>query len=310
MPIVLGLASSHAPAMFSPADVWPRIHKGLTRDVPQPPGLMQETPEVLASYRRRIDAAFDALRQRLEAARPDLLVIVGDDQGELFTGACIPAIAVFIGPEAHGTTSISWIGEKPEDNHITLRNDPVQARRIVAELHQRGFDPAYCEFLQPLGKPAAGLGHAFTRVARRLGVHESGLPTVPVFLNGYHPPAPSGRRCFQLGQALRAMFETSPLRVALYASGGLSHDPLGPRAGWIDETLDRWVLECITQGRAAELQSMFATDGDPPGSGTGEIRNWITVAGALEDTRATVVDYLPAVHAVTGLGFAAWDRAT
>jgi hypothetical protein len=40
--------------------------------------------------------------------------------------------------------------------------------------------------------------------------------------------------------------------------------------------------------------------------GTGEIRNWIAVAGAYDGSKGIVVDYIPARHAVTGLGFAYW----
>lgn len=307
MPIVLGLASSHAPAMFCPPDAWPRIHKGLSREVPQPPALAAETPDVIGQYVRRIDAAFAELRRRLEAANVDLLVIVGDDQNEVFSGACVPALAVFVGEAATGTTSISWIGQKADENHITIHNDAGQARRIVRELVSRGFDPAYCEEIHPLGKPAGGIGHAFSRVARVMGIHESRLPTVPIFLNGYHPPQPTGRRCYQLGLALRDMFASRPERVAIYASGGLSHDPLGPRAGWIDEPLDRWVLERIKSGRGDQLQNLFTFDSDTLRGGTGEIRGWITAAGAFDGCAGEVIDYIPAVHAVTGLGFAAWS---
>ena len=49
MPVVLGLASSHAPSMFSPADAWPAIHRGLTKGLPQPPDFALETPEVAAT---------------------------------------------------------------------------------------------------------------------------------------------------------------------------------------------------------------------------------------------------------------------
>ena len=42
--------------------------------------------------------------------------------------------------------------------------------------------------------------------------------------------------------------------------------------------------------------------------GTGEIRNWIAIAGAYEGVKATVVDYIPSRHAVTGLGFAYWKN--
>ena len=92
----------------------------------------------------------------------------------------------------------------------------------------------------------------------------------------------------------------------MLGSGGLSHDPLGPRAGWVDEPLDRWVLERLASGEGARLKDLFTFDSDTLRSGTGEIRSWIAVAGAFDGTKATIVDYIPARHAVTGLGFAYW----
>jgi hypothetical protein len=307
MPLVLGLAASHAPSMFCPADRWPEVHKKLTREVPQPLQLADETPAVLEEYVARIQQGFRTLREQLEAARPDALVIVGDDQTEVFSRITVPALAVYLGAEAEGTTSISWIGQQPEDNRVTLRNDPALARVVVEQLMTRGFDPAYVEELQPLGRPANGLGHAFTRMARVLGTAERGLPTLVVFLNAYHPPLPSAARCYALGQALRDLFAARPERIAVLGSGGLSHCPMGPRAGWVDEPLDRWVLERLARGEGARLQELFTFDSDTLRSGTGEIRSWITVAGAFADQPATIVDYLPARHAVTGLGFAYWQ---
>ena len=91
------------------------------------------------------------------------------------------------------------------------------------------------------------------------------------------------------------------------ASGGLSHDPRGPRAGWIDAPLDHWVLEQLNKGNGAALCHLFEFDSDTLRSGTGEIRSWIVVAGACSGVPATIVDYIPAHHAVTGLGFAYWS---
>jgi protocatechuate 4,5-dioxygenase beta chain len=292
--------------MFCPAESWPVVHRGLTRNIPQPPEIANETPEVLESYVARIQQGFQVLRAELVAAQPDVLLIVGDDQTEVFSKAFTPAVALFVGASASGTASISWIDQKPEDNRVALRGQPALARVVLDGLMDRGFDPAFIEELTPLGKPAGGLGHAFTRIARALGVPELDLPTIPLFLNGYHPPMPSAARCYALGAALAEILAAQPERVTIYASGGLSHDPLGKRAGWVDEPLDRWVLDRIQNGEGEKLQHLFAFDSDTLRGGTGEIRSWITVAGAFHAQNGTVVDYIPARHAVTGLGFAYW----
>lgn len=293
--------------MFVSAEHWPTVHRALVKDVPQPPELAQETPEVLEHYVRRIRKGFDALTEQLELARPDVVVVVGDDQTEVFSRAFVPALAVFIGKAASGTTSISFIGEKHTANHVNFKGHPALARGLVEALMDRGFDPVCMEELKPIGRPDTGLGHAFTRIGKVMALADRGLPLIPVFVNAYHPPLPSAARCYTLGQAMREFFDARPERVVLYGSGGLSHCPLGPRAGWVDEPLDRWVIERIARGEGAQLKNLFTFDSDTLRSGTGEIRSWIAVAGAFDGGKATVVDYIPARHAVTGLGFAYWD---
>jgi hypothetical protein len=294
--------------MFVPAEKWPAVHQSLVRDVPQPSELALETPAVIETYVQRVKQGFAALRTQLEAAKPDAVFVIGDDQNELFSGALIPGFAIFIGAEAEGTYSIGFAGEKPADNRITLPCNATIAKIALAGLVERGFDFGFIEKLVPLARPELGLGHAFTRIGRVMRLVETGIPMIPIFTNAYHPPLPSAARCYALGQALRDIFANRPERIAVYGSGGLSHDPRGPRAGWVDEPLDRWVLDRIARGEGAQLRSMFMTDSATLRGGTGEIRNWIAVAGAYDGIKGNVVDYIPARHAVTGLGFAYWNE--
>lgn len=310
MPVVLGLASSHTPSMFVSADKWPMVHQALVRDVPQPRELALETPHVLEDHVRRVNQGFAALQAQLEAAKPDAVFIIGDDQNELFSTAMIPSFAIFIGEEAEGSYAIGFAGEKPAEKRITLKGNPAIAKIALNGLIERGFDFGFAENLVPLARPEIGLGHAFTRIGRAMRLVETGIPAIPIFTNAYHPPMPSAARCYALGQALRDIFANRPERIALYGSGGLSHDPRGPRAGWVDEPLDCWVLERIERGEGTQLKSLFTTDSATLRSGTGEIRNWIAVAGAYDGVKGTIVDYIPSRHAVTGLGFAYWTDAS
>jgi protocatechuate 4,5-dioxygenase beta chain len=294
--------------MFVEAQHWPTVHKGLAGAVPQPAELALETPEIVAGHAERVAKGFARLRSEIEAAKPDAVVVIGDDQNELFSNALFPSFAIFTGDTAEGTYSISWIGQKPQDNWLKLPCNSAVAKIALDGLIERGFDFGFAEKLVPLARPEIGLGHAFTRISRVMGFVESGIPIVPIFTNAYHPPLPSAARCYALGQALRDIFAKRPERVAIYGSGGLSHDPRGPRAGWVDEPLDRWVLDRIARGEGAQLQSLFKTDSAALRGGTGEIRNWITVAGAYDGVKATVLDYIPSRHAVTGLGFAYWHE--
>lgn len=307
--LTVGVALSHAPAMFVPIDEWPALHKELTGDVPQPAGLADEAPEANAAAKERIDAGLDHLAKTLEASRPDAVIIVGDDQSEVFGHAFNPTLAVYCGKQAEGHTLRRYKGkDNGLDHHLTLNCDNEFGFQLATSLTERGFDPAVMTEIKPLTKPE-GIGHAFTRPAHRLGLADAGTPIVPVFLNGYHDPMPTGRRCWELGLAIREIADATDKRIAIMASGGLSHDPLGPRAGWIDHRLDRWVLDRIASDRAEDLTNLFAFDSDTLRGGSGEIRAWITVAAAFAGTRAEVVDYIPVHHSVTGLGLATWGAS-
>ncbi len=309
MPLELGLASSHAPSMFAPVDKWPAIYDILAGAVPAPPELASETREVLEGYAERIKHGFGVLQQQLAAYKPDALVIVGDDQNEVFGPAFNASMAIFLGEEVSGSTSIGFLGEPLDKNHLHFRCHRELAEVLLARLVEQGFDLAWMRELKPISRPLAGIGHAFSRPANAVGVRELDIPIVPLFLNAYDHPMPSARRCHELGKAIRQAFDGRPERIALYASGGLAHDPRGPRSGWLDEPLDRWVLSRLEDGRAAELTSLFTFDSDAVRSGTGEIRSWISAASAFEGQPATVVDYIPARHAVTGLAFAYWPAS-
>lgn len=305
MPL-LGLASSHAPAMFCPAEWWPVVYDAIpdyTKDS-QPHTAKLETPEVIEQQIERIERAFAMLRRRIVEFEPDAVVFVGDDQGDMFNESNFPSFAVFTGEEAWGSTTPSYLNEPPEKSRIHIPVHAGLARRILKGLVKRGFDPANCAKMQPLGHPEHGMSHMLVYPHPKL-IPDNDIPVVPVFINEYFPPMPSARRCWEFGLALRDILGGAPERVVLYASGGLSHDPGGPRAGWVDEPLDRWVLERIAGEDSEALTNLFSFDSDTLRGGTGEIRAWITVAAAM-GRPATVVDYFVSHHAKCGLAFAFW----
>jgi protocatechuate 4,5-dioxygenase beta chain len=76
-------------------------------------------------------------------------------------------------------------------------------------------------------------------------------------------------------------------------------------AGWIDQPLDRWILERLARNEPARLEHLFTFDSDNLRSGTGEVRAWISVAAAMKRP-ATIVDYVPAHCTQTGCGFVYW----
>ena len=328
--IVLGLASSHTPQMSTSADFWKEhaarderntqllASDGRYRSYTE---LLADADPALASqmdvavWQEKFDraqAAVEVLAQRLAQAAPDAVLIVGDDQHELFGVDGIPAIGLFTGdllwdlpPDAERFARIpkdiqkaNWAAHAEEPDKY-----PVAAGlsgHLAAALTSREFDVTVMAE-QPDGR---GLGHAFTFVRRRLHLAPE-VPIVPVLLNTYYPPnVPSPARCWRLGEALRAGIESwdRAARIAVFASGGLSHFV-------VLEDLDRAVLDGLAGGDGAALGQL------PAGmlrSGTSETLNWIAAGGALGGLSFELLDYIPAYRSPAGTGvgmaFATWSQ--
>ncbi len=329
--IVLGVASSHTPQLSSGVDFWPD-HAERDRRNPQllgtdaqfhsyeellataDPSIAAElAPEVWDKKYHRCQDAIAALTERLAAARPDVAVVIGDDQRELFRDDGIPVFACFAGDELldtppagealermpAGIRAASWAAHSDHE-----QRHPVSAelsRHLAEQLTGADFDITLLT-RQP---PGRSLGHAFTFPRYRLGLPAT-TPIVPVFVNTYYPPnVPSASRCYALGQAIRRGVASwdDDARVAVIASGGLSHFV-------VDEQLDRRVLSAITGNDAVALGSLSRAQ---LRSGTSEILNWVAAAGALEDLTATLIDYVPGYRSPAGTGagmaFVQWDLA-
>jgi Catalytic LigB subunit of aromatic ring-opening dioxygenase len=326
--IVIGIASSHSPQLSSGVDMWPdhalrdqrnpllgkdaRYHTYDEVLADAHPDLARELrSEVWESKYRRAQAAISALSAALAAAHPDLALVIGDDQRELFVDDGIPAFACFTGtelldmaPDAEtfaklpkGIQAAYWAvhGEEKATHPVAQQlSEHIAQRLTMADFDLTVFSR------QPAGRT---LGHAFTFPRYRLGL-PADTPIVPVFVNTYYPPnVPSAARCYELGRALRRAVESweSGARVAVIASGGLSHFV-------IDETLDRGVLDSIAARDAAALAGIPR---DKLRSGNSEILNWIAAAGALEGLSPAVVDYVPGYRTPagtgTGMAFARWE---
>jgi len=308
MPIGFGLASPHAPSINVGTEQWKASYERLKRDLPQPPEAERETDDDIVGQYERMHAAFEVLRARLDAYKPDLLVMVGGDQTEMFDRSNVPNIMIYTGAEAWGQNIVR--GQEPsEETKVRFNVDAETSQRLVDRLvKQEEFDIAFSSVQDALGSPERGLPHAFTRPATFI-MSDLALPIVVVYVNTYDPPALSANRCYQLGRALARLLADDPRRIAIYGSGGLSHDPGGERSGWIDTRLDRWFLDRLAAGDGEATTALYRYDSQTMRGGTGEIRAWITASGAMEaiGASAEVIDYIPAYRTVTGMGFVTWQ---
>ena len=298
--LTLCAAVSHNPFMYRPADQWERLSEYvLAGRPPHPVALADET--AFDEYRRRIDHGFDELKRWLTGSAPSAIVVLCSDDGRLFSGVQVPQFCTYLGEEAWVDTRLAEAAETDE-RRLTLPCQQELAAFLHRELVAAEFDMSYASELKPRGappsmaEPIVSLGYEAT-------------PIVPLFVNAHVDPAPSGRRCYALGAAIAKALRDWPEHVMLLASGGLSHDYRGPRAGWIDQPLDRWLLERIERGQGSNLGSLYDVDSDSIQGGAAEMRLWTVAAGAAETlhAKATVIDYFPFHTASAGTGLAVWQ---
>ena len=134
------------------------------------------------------------------------------------------------------------------------------------------------------------------------------LPVVPVLINCVQPPLPSMARCHAfgrwLGQALRAYEGLE--RVAILATGGLSHDLATPRMGLVNEDFDRRFLELLEAGDAAGAVAHARDQVHLAGNGGEEVRMWLAALGAADGAPFVRRFYQPVSGWYTGIGLGHW----
>ncbi len=224
----------------------------------------------------RVHAAFARVRRRLEALRPDAIVMVGGDHVEAFFLNAVPALAVYVGAECGGSFG--------RYRYRFPIHEPL-ARVIAEQGIERGFDLLYTQ--------DAPLDYAFY-VPLHFTMPAPPVPIVPLHVNVYLPPQPTPRRCHDWGRALGEILGARTERIALMASGGMSHYPGTERYASPEFDWDRRVLDQLAQGRGRELVALTGEELDK--AGNVELRTWLTVLGAVGDARADVYCYEPSWH--------------
>jgi 3-O-methylgallate 3,4-dioxygenase len=257
----------------------------------------------------RNEAAIEHLGAVLEKARLDALIVVGDDQMEMFDENNLPTTSIYYGATIrnapfHGHDSWPAFRKRAYERNCErdhARDYPADAplaRHLIDWLIEREVDVGSALSL-PQG---TGEGHALAFVHKRI-MTRSVVPVVPVLVNTYYPPnQPTPRRCYRLGQQFAAAVAAYPgdARVGILASGGLSHFV-------IDEELDERVIAALRAKDAAALQALPRERLE---AGSSEIRSWICVAGAVEHLALDWLEYVPCYRTAAGTGtamcFASW----
>jgi OH-DDVA oxygenase len=332
--VVLGIGSSHGPMLSTPPDMWhlrgdadrknpKHFYRGEPYDFPkllaarQPGFAASITPEARKKNYDRCQSALDKLAAKFAEVKPDAVVMIGNDQREMFTDENTPVFLVFTGskleniPETEEAKAkfppgiaIAEIGHCPPGGAVYNAASALGVH-LVNSLMDQEFDVSESSKLPQVNGHDHGVPHAFGFLYRRIMVDKP-PPSVPVFLNAGIPNnRPKIGRCLKFGRALMKAIESwkEDAKIAVFASGGLTHFV-------IDEDLDQRVLKAMQTPDEAALAAI-------PESyllgNTCEIRNWIPVSVGMNalGKKMTLVDYVPCYRTEAGtgnaMGFVYWQ---
>ena len=239
------------------------------------------------------------MRERLAAARPDVVIAFSNDHLLNWPINNTPEYTVGIAAEHVGPAD--WYDEWLALSKYRIPGHPDLARYIVNEGARRRLALSYLremKFDDGISVPMHYLNPA------------GAIPLIPVTMNCTVPPIPTPERAYQVGSVLRDMLKAYPgtERIAILATGGLSHEPGGPRYFWVDEEFDLWFLDLLKKGdHEALLRDCTLERMEEAGSGgTAELLSWI-LAMAFTTGPAEVIAYMPAIAWRSGTGMVIWN---
>ena len=248
--ITAGVATSHVPAI----------------------GAAIDNGQTGTDYWKPVFAGYDFSREWILKEKPDVIILVYNDHASAFGLNLVPTFAIGCGEE-FAPADEGW-GPRPVP---TVKGCPELAWHIMQSVIQDDFD------LTVINEMA--VDHGLTVPLSLMFGQPQAWPcrVIPFAVNVVVYPPPSGRRCYQLGQAIRkavASFDED-LNVQIWGTGGMSHQLQGPRAGLINKQFDNAFLDRLA-GDAEGLAKIPHIDYVREAGSEGiELVMWLIMRGAL-----------------------------
>jgi gallate dioxygenase len=242
--------------------------------------------------------AFKPVQQWLVDKKPDVLLIIFNDHVTSFFFDHYSAFVLGIGESYAVADEGGGVRDLPP-----VKGHAALSQHIGAALMADEFDMSFFQ-----GRP---LDHGCFSPLSMMWPHQPGWPgaIVPLQVGVLQFPVPSALRCYKLGQSLRKAIESYPedLKVAMVATGGLSHQVHGERAGFNNTAWDRQFLDLIEKDPVALTRMRLADYARLGGMEGAEVIMWLIMRGALSATIKCLHRsyYLPSM---TGIATAIYEN--
>jgi aromatic ring-opening dioxygenase catalytic subunit (LigB family) len=264
------------------------------------PGLTGWLDKAPKAQQDSLVSGFTELGRKLRAARPDVIIGFANDHVLNLPLDNTPDFCVGTAQQWKGPAE--WFRDWVAVPDYTVAGHPSLAKALVREGARQGIGFAFKDDL---------LFDDNWSVPLLYLTPDYDVPLIPIHMNCIVPPLPTPVWCHEVGRKIAEIVRAWPgkERVAIMGTGGLSHDPGGPKYFQVDEKFDRWFLGLLEEGDPDQVLDevtlpKMAAAGD---GGTTELLSWIVAMGAAGRRRAHTVCYEPALELRCGMGCVYWD---
>jgi protocatechuate 4,5-dioxygenase beta chain len=225
-------------------------------------------------YWQPVFAGYEDSKTWFAENTPDVIVLVYNDHATAFSLEMIPTFA--IGTGARFDIADEGWGPRPVPGVV---GEPKLAAHIAQSVIQQDFDLTIVNQMD--------VDHGLTvPLSLMCGQPDAWpCPIIPFAVNVVHYPVPSGRRCLNLGRAIRAAVESydEDLNVQIWGTGGMSHQLQGPRAGLINSEFDQAFLDGLIASPSELADKPHVDYVREAGSEGIELVMWLIARGAMSD---------------------------
>ncbi|MEN3111382.1 class III extradiol dioxygenase subunit beta [Uliginosibacterium paludis] len=241
-------------------------------------GAAMDLGKTQEAYWQPVFAGYEASRQWLREQKPDVVFLVYNDHANAFSLDLIPTFA--IGTAADYPIADEGWGPRPVP---PVKGHPELAAHIAQSVIQEDFDLTIVNRM-PVDH---GLTVPLSLMCGERPADDFRWPfaVIPFAVNVVQYPVPSGRRCFELGKAIRRAIESfdEDLNVQIWGTGGMSHQLQGPRAGLINREWDNAFLDRLIADPAGLAAMPHIDYVREAGSEGIELVMWLIARGAMAD---------------------------
>lgn len=269
--VTAGVTTSHVPAIGAALD------NGKSRN----------------AYWGPMFAGYEFSKGWIAQQKPDVVLLVYNDHATAFSLEIVPTFAIGCA-EQFAPADEGW-GPRPVP---VVQGHAELACHIAQSVIQQDFDLTIVNRMD--------VDHGLTVPLSLMYGQPAAWPVrvIPFPVNVVLYPPPSGRRCYELGKALRRAVDSfdADLNVQVWGTGGMSHQLQGPRAGLINRAWDTRFIDRLINEPEALSQMPHLEYVREAGSEGIELVMWLIMRGALNEKVRTVHRFyhVPASNTAVG----------